>query len=1054
MSADPLVRLIGDRLVGSIDKMNAAAQKARQTGSLDEFFRAGVETGGALMSILGDIMRITGQVVGAVNRQNSSLVGAAQSLDAYIKSGRSARDVAGIVDTLTTAYEGMADVLGPLGGIARDALADPATRDALATMFDILAAGSKALQVVFGLFQALPDPVQSVVIAAITLGAVAQKATTAVGAMGVAAQGAATKLATLGAAGQKAGRGLTGLASAAGKAVTALVGLQLLGVVFEQFEPAAANVDRMTAAVKNFAETGRVGGELTRIFGDNLEGLNKAARGAGDGILAKTGRAFESMFPHVKSINEIFQGGSFLGSVERFQALDAAMSQYARTTDDTAGTTAMWQRVLEESGLSTADLIKLMPSAWSELERLQAAAHNGAGSVAELEARTKLLSGGMRDAVRNGRDLISIFEELNGAAIDAAEAEIRAEESIDRLSAALKENGLAINKRTGEFNTNNEKGRENLQLTIDLAKAAAQAAQTTYAETGSIEQASAVYDSYIGRLRKMLGEKKLTADQIDVLIGKFTQMPELKEVPVTTPGLPESTGKVERFEEAFKRIPPSKTVPFFATTSEAEAAVRVLQGRIDALKSKHIYVTGTVKWTSTGDLRVPGGRVLKDRWGGVHTPAAMAAGGVTQAGIYPASNPPLIMFAEPQTGGEAYIPRRGDRRRNLEILAEAARWNKAAIVPMAAGGLMQATAAASGLVSVAPPPPAPAPRERGSRLDTIDTYIRARDAVIELNKSLKENGRSFSLSTAKGRENRSALSSAIRAAQAAAEAKYEETGSVKAANKAYDNHIARLKASLKQQGVNAATIKKLMKEMSSRPVYDVPGKTPKALPSSEKNVAAMQGRIAAEESLARLADHFSLVKPTLDIKDEVGRENLTEMFAFLKNAEDAAQAVLEQTKDKKKATAVYDDYIKQLRQVLARSGMPKSQIDSLLKTYGRIVLQPNLIGGVYGPGGSSLTRLSQGGLYGGARTLYGFAEPQTGGEMFLPRRGDRRRGEDLLTVGAGWYGGRFVPAAGKGDVSTTNTNTINVYGTHRMTLADFQAYQRQLDARARIRRPR
>jgi hypothetical protein len=1048
MSADPLVRLIGDRLAGSIDRMNNAAQRARQTGSLDEFFRTGAETGGALLSVVGDILAITGQVVGAVNRQNGSVVEAAAKLDAYIKSGRSAADVAGIVDTLTAAYEGMADVLGPLGTIARDALADPATRDGLATMFDILAAGSQALRVVFDLFSALPDPVQSVVIAAIALGAVAQKTTTAVTALGLAASGTAARLTALGGAGATAGKGLTGLAGAAGKAVTALIALQLLGVVFEQFEPAAASVDRLTESVKKFAQTGEESGELTRIFGENLDGLNKAASAAGDGFFAKTARAFESIFPHVKSLNEIFQGGSFTGSVERFQSLDAAMAQYARTTNNTAGVTAAWQRVLSESGLSTAELAKLLPSTWSELERLQAAAHNGAGSVAELDARTKLLSGGLRDAVRNGRDLISIFEELNGAAIEAAEAEIRAEEAVDRLTEALKTNGLALDKRTGKFNTDNEKGRENLQLTVELSKAAAKAAQTTYDETGSIEQASKVYDGYIGQLRKALGEKKLTAAQIDVLIGKYTEMPDLKAVPVSAPGLTETTGKVEDFNFAVKSVPPSKTVPFYATTSEAEAAVRVLQNRIDALKSKHIYVTGTVRWTSTGDLQVPGGRILKgNRWGGLHTPTAMADGGI-QAGIYPASDPPLYMFAEPETGGEAFIPRNGDRRRNLAILGEAARWNNAAIVPMAGGGVMAATAATSGgLVTVGPP--STTPRQRGSRLDTIDAYIRARDAVVDLNKSLKENGRSFSLATAKGRENRASLVDAIRAAQAAAQAKYAETGSIKAANAAYDSHIKRLRATLKQQGVNAATIKKLLASMAQRPAYDVPTKAPIG---SERNIAAMEGRIAAEESLSRLADHFSLVKPTLDIKDEVGRENLTELFGFLKNAERAAQAVLEQTGNKKTATAVYEQYVSQLRQVLAQSGMPKSQIDSLLKTYGRIVLTPNALGGVYGPGGG-LLRMSQGGLFNGGRTLYGFAEPSTGGELFLPRLGQRQRGEELLRVGAGWYGGRYVPARTEGGLSTQVTNNLTVNGgQQRIGLTEMQTLLRQMDAKARVGR--
>ncbi|SCL17732.1 hypothetical protein GA0070616_1346 [Micromonospora nigra] len=1049
MAADPLTRLIGDRLVGAIDRMNAAAEKARRTGSLDEFFRSGVETGGALLSIVGDILTISGQVVAAVNRQNSSIVGTAEALDSYISSGRSARDIAGIVDTLTAAYEGMADVLGPLGGIARDALADPGVRDGLALMFEVLAAGSQALRVVWDLFNALDDDLQAVVIAAFALGLAAKKTGTALTLMGVAAQGAATRLTALGAAGAVAGRGLTGFVGVAGKALAALVALQLAGVAFEQFEPAAANVDRLTDSLRKFTQTGQETGELTRLFGDELNGLNKAAAAAGDGFFAKTARALESMFPHVKSLNEIFQGGSFTGSVERFQALDAAITEYARTTNDAAGTQAIWNRVLSESGLDATELVELLPRATQEMTRLHTAAHTGANSVQALEERSRLLGDGLQEAVRNGRSFIDVFNEINGKAIETAEAEIRAEETVDRLTEALKRNGRALNKRGTDFDVTNEKGRENKQLTIDLLRLGAQYAEGVYRETDSVEKADAAYERYAGRLRKVLGDKKLTAEQIDALIAKYGQMPDYKEVPVSAPGLPEATGNVEDFNFAVKSVPPSKTVPFWATTASAEAAVRVLKNRIDALKSKNIYITGTVRWTSTGDLRVPGGRVLRgvERWGGVWSPTvAMAAGGVMQAGVYAPSNPPLIMWAEPETGGEAYIPRKGDPRRSLSILDEAAGWYGAQVTPMAAGGIVgpQVVPAASGLVSVGRSTSGGG--LSGGRLDTIDAYIRARDALVSLNKELKENGRSFSLSTAKGRENYSAVISAVQAAKQAAQAKYEETGSVKAANAAYDSHIKRLRATLKQQGVNAATIKKLLSSLTQRPTF---GDGPQG---SAANIAATEARIGAQEALGDLADYFSLVKPTFDLGDETGRDNLKELFEFLRAAERAAQAVFDQTGSSKSATGVYDSYIAQLRQILARSGLGQKQIDALLAQYGKIVLTPNAVGGVYAGTGPPL-RLSEGGLYNSARALYGFAEPGTGGEMFLPRLGSRRRGEDLLSIGAGWYGGRFVPGGSSQATPTqvTNTLTVNEAG-RRFTVGDMQVLLRQMDARARVGR--
>ncbi|MFF0822413.1 hypothetical protein ACFYUR_18785 [Micromonospora haikouensis] len=1049
VAADPLVRVIGDRLAGAIDSMTAGIARARSTGDLAEFFASGAESASALLSITGDLASIIGNVISAVNNQNSAIVGTARALDAYMASGRGAEDIAGIVDTLTAAYEGMAQVLGPLGSIARDALADPGTRDGLATMFDILATGSAALRVVFDLFQGLPDPIQSVVVAAIALGVVAQKTTTGIAAMGVAAQGAAAKMAAMGPAGQKAATGMTGLASATGKAVTALVALQLAGVVFDQFVDPIADVDRLTKSVENLAETGKTTGELARVFGDNLEGLGLSAATAGDKWFPNLGRSIESLIPPTKSLNELFYGESFTGSRERIQSLDAAIAQYAKTTNNTAGVNAAWNRVLSASGLDAGELAKIMPQTVDQMERLNGAAHGGAGSLAALETRARTLTGGLQGAVTSGRDLIDVFNELNGAAISSAEAEIKAEESVDRLSAALKENGRALNKQGTDFDIANEKGRENKQLTLDMIQAAAEAAQKRFEETGSVEQAAGVYDKYIEALRKTLHGAKLTDEQIDALIERYGMMPPAVTTPVTAPGATTAASQVGGVLYQIRQLPNGKVVVIGAKTAQAMADMRAAKAVLQSFRDRSFTITGQVRWTSSGNLKVPGGTQLR-RWGGIDRPVAMASGGMMQAGIYPASNPPLVKFAEPETGGEAYIPRKGDRNRNLSILSEAASWSNARVVPMASGGIIAGgsmIAAASGLVAYGASASATS-TDRGSALESVEAYIQARDAIQRLNESLKENGRSFSLSTKKGRENYSAVISSVKAAEEAAQAKFRETGSVKAANKEYDAHIAKLKSTLKQQKVSAATIDSLMKKLAQRPTYDTPGPV-----GSEKNIAAAQAAISAEGSLASITDLFSLNKPIFDVKDETGRENLTALFRFLKDAQDAAQAVLEQTGDKKKATGVYDSYVEQLRKILSGSGMAKSQIDSLLKQYGKIVLTPNAIGGVYMGSPSGLLSLSEGGLFDSAKTLYGFAERGTGGELFLPRLGSRRRGEDLLSIGAGWYGGRYVRGGQGQGVSTQVTNNLTVNSqSGPPSLSEMSSLLRQMDARARVGR--
>lgn len=76
---------------------------------------------------------------------------------------------------------------------------------------------------------------------------------------------------------------------------------------------------------------------------------------------------------------------------------------------------------------------------------------------------------------------------------------------------------------------------------------------------------------------------------------------------------------------------------------------------------------------------------LFGRWGGIHSYAegglhSYAQGGERrQAQIGNGRN--RIWWDEPETGGEAYIPRLGNKARNLETLATAAGWSGMDLVP-------------------------------------------------------------------------------------------------------------------------------------------------------------------------------------------------------------------------------------------------------------------------------------------------------------------------------------------------------------------------------------
>jgi TP901 family phage tail tape measure protein len=75
---------------------------------------------------------------------------------------------------------------------------------------------------------------------------------------------------------------------------------------------------------------------------------------------------------------------------------------------------------------------------------------------------------------------------------------------------------------------------------------------------------------------------------------------------------------------------------------------------------------------------------LRHRWGGVN---AYAHGGITPAHV---ARGEIYKYAEPETGGEAFVPRRGSASRSLAVLGTAAEWYGHKIVPMVRGGVVSA----------------------------------------------------------------------------------------------------------------------------------------------------------------------------------------------------------------------------------------------------------------------------------------------------------------------------------------------------------------------------
>lgn len=253
-------------------------------------------------------------------------------------------------------------------------------------------------------------------------------------------------------------------------------------------------------------------------------------------------------------------------------------------------------------------------------------------------------------------DFRTFTERINdwtNANLGAENANLRLQAAIDAATAAGKKNNDGIDANT-------EKGRANRELLIQLADAANANAQAIYEQTGSTEKANAATAA---------ARKQFVLAAIAMGVGAT---------------------EAERLAGMLFAIP-SPNPKVTLNTKQAKAEAQVIQAAINGIHGKNVTVGVwfVTHGRNAGDLKVPGGTLTKDRWGGMHVP--MAAGGVMSAGIYPASNPPLIQFAEPATGGEAYIPRRGNPARSVEVLGHAAGWYGMDLVPRTAGGTRRAS---------------------------------------------------------------------------------------------------------------------------------------------------------------------------------------------------------------------------------------------------------------------------------------------------------------------------------------------------------------------------
>lgn len=393
-----------------------------------------------------------------------------------------------------------------------------------------------------------------------------------------------------------------------------------------------------------------------------LDGLLDAAENAMPGVID----AIESAGPVIDAIAD---GARDLGD-----AVGDGLSMLAEHADVGARALSMLFFLMEGGVRSAFALVDAMSRLYQVAELVGAlmtgdiprfwaliAAENQAtdstvdlsGVIGELGNKLRTTGQETKSAADAAKEMKSAFDELFGGAMGYDRAVIAYKDGVKDLNKELREG-----KRT--LDENSAAGRDNRTAVLDQIDKIKALRDARLEQGEATDVVNGKYQSEIGKIRAKLKELGYEQSEIDELIGKYEAIP----------------GRV--------------TTKVSAETIQAERNLAQVRSLIAQIKSKKVVITtqhNQIVTRSEGRNVPIGDGVGGRRWGGIVEHAQW--GTLREAQIAAPVSPARYAWAEPATGGEAFIPRHGDPGRSLDILSRAARWYGQAVVPAATQGRPQ-----------------------------------------------------------------------------------------------------------------------------------------------------------------------------------------------------------------------------------------------------------------------------------------------------------------------------------------------------------------------------
>ncbi|MFD5631581.1 phage tail protein [Streptomyces sp. NPDC127072] len=606
----------------------------------------------------------------------------------------------------------------------------PALRETLTTVGDAVStlveaaadAGPGMLTLVnaaAGLVAALPPEVVTVLMQT----AVALKAVSLAGAGAAAIAGGVatlgTRLTALGAASAAAGGGLAGMNAAlntmgtGGKAMLAAGAVGALVLATHQLSdnkgPVA--VDKLATSLNALTTTGKVTGELKDNFTEMSQSVAMVSKGASDNKLAQLTSDFGTFVG-------ISTGPGISDARKNVDAWDKSMSSLVKS-GNTEQAAAQYQLLKKAWVAGGGDLDRLKKftndydSALADAKFEQEMAAQSMGVFGQAAQETSAQLAAQQKASDGLRASILALNDVNRSAYDA---QIGFEASLDSLSESFAKHGATLNLDT-------EAGRANATAMSQAAKSQDDLIASGLAAGESLGSMTKKSSELRESMMKLAvdafdGNKAKATEYVNTLLGVPSEIKTLVKAEKD-----EAVTGLAEVQSAIEKTPGTKSVKVDALNGAAIAALRAVGIKTETLpdgrtrvftsngqslgsigavtsamnrlngKSANTYVTTTYR--IRGNPNVASGTYLgstagRSADGNIYTGRSYADGGM-ESHVAQIAQPTFRMWAEPETGGEAYIPlAQAKRPRSQAILGDVAERFGYRLEKFAGGGMSQA----------------------------------------------------------------------------------------------------------------------------------------------------------------------------------------------------------------------------------------------------------------------------------------------------------------------------------------------------------------------------